>query len=331
MRYIIIGAGAVGGAIGGRLHASGHDVVLVARGAHGRALRESGLRLQTPDESLTLPVPVVEGPEEVHLRRDDVLVLAVKTQDSVAALDAWAARPVARGGTAGESLPVLCAQNGVANETMALRRFRRVHGVCVWLPAQFLEPGVVTTSTAPLTGMLHLGRFPGGVDDTDRRVATALEKSRFLAPVVPDVMRWKYGKLLANLANAIEARGGPVRQPPLTDLARRAREEGAAVLAAAGIAYTPEDEQAAARGDRLEQRPVAGAERSGGSSWQSLRRGTGSIETDWLNGEIVLLGRRYGVPTPVNELLQRQAGDFARRGRPPGSLPVAELAAALAP
>ncbi|WP_326597957.1 ketopantoate reductase family protein [Streptomyces sp. NBC_01803] len=330
MRYIIIGAGAVGGAIGGRLHESGHDVVLVARGAHGRALRESGLRLNTPGRSLTLPIPVAEGPDEVHLRRDDVLVLAVKSQDSVAALDVWAARPVARGGTAGESLPVLTAQNGVVNETLALRRFRRVYGVCVWLPAQFLEPGQVTASAAPLTGMLHLGRFPGGVDDTARRVALDLERSRFLAPVVPDVMRWKYAKLLANLGNAIEALCGPIRQPPLTDLLARARAEGVAVLAAAGIAHASEAEQAEARGDRLEPRPVGGAERGGGSSWQSLRRGTGSIEADYLNGEIVLLGRTHGVATPVNELLQRQADDFARRGRPPGSLPVAELAEALA-
>lgn len=256
MRYIIIGAGAVGGAIGGRLHESGHDVVLVARGAHGRALRESGLRLNTPGRSLTLPIPVAEGPDEVHLRRDDVLVLAVKSQDSVAALDVWAARPVARGGTAGESLPVLTAQNGVVNETLALRRFRRVYGVCVWLPAQFLEPGQVTASAAPLTGMLHLGRFPGGVDDTARRVALDLERSRFLAPVVPDVMRWKYAKLLANLGNAIEALCGPIRQPPLTDLLARARAEGVAVLAAAGIAHASEAEQAEARGDRLEPRPV---------------------------------------------------------------------------
>ena len=57
MRYIIIGAGAVGGAIGGRLFESGHEVVLVARGAHLEALREGGLRLRTPEGSLTLPGP----------------------------------------------------------------------------------------------------------------------------------------------------------------------------------------------------------------------------------------------------------------------------------
>ncbi|WP_037834583.1 ketopantoate reductase family protein, partial [Streptomyces sp. NRRL S-481] len=98
MRYIIIGSGAVGGSIGGRLHESGRAVVLVARGAHFEALRDNGLRLTVPTGTLTLDVPVVPRPEDVELREDDVLVLAVKTQDSVAALDAWAARPVAGGG-----------------------------------------------------------------------------------------------------------------------------------------------------------------------------------------------------------------------------------------
>ncbi len=51
----------------------------------------------------------------------------------------------------------------------------------------------------------------------------------------------------------------------------------------------------------------------------------GAIEADYLNGEIALLGRLHGVPTPLNELLQRLANTFARERRAAGSLPVAEL------
>ena len=60
--------------------------------------------------------------------------------------------------------------------------------------------------------------------------------------------------------------------------------------------------------------------RGGSSSWQSLARGSGSIEADWLNGEVVLLGRMHGVPTPVNEALQRLANEMAANGAAPGSL-----------
>ncbi|MDI5973788.1 2-dehydropantoate 2-reductase N-terminal domain-containing protein [Streptomyces sp. SL13] len=329
MRYIIIGAGAVGGSIGGRLHEAGQDVVLVARGAHHRALREHGLRLTTPAGTLQLDVPVVDRPEDVGLRDGDVLVLAVKTQDSVAALDTWAARPVAGGGTAGERLPVVCAQNGVENERLALRRFRQVYGMCVVLPSTFLTPGAIAAPCGPYTGALVLGRYPAGADDTARRIAAGLEKSAFLAPVVPDVMRWKYGKLLGNLANAVEAVCGHDTGAEARDLTARAKAEGAAVLAAAGIAATGGAELADLRRDAVEVQPLGDGERALGSSWQSLVRGAGSIETDHLNGEIVLLGREHAVPTPVNELLQRAANDSARGHREPGALTAAALAALL--
>ena len=115
MRYIIIGAGAVGGTIGGRLAESGRDVVLVARGAHLEALRRDGLRLLTPESDLRLPVPAVSGPEELgELRRDDVLVLCVESQDTAGVLNQWARSEVAGGGTASEVLPVVCAQLPVA-------------------------------------------------------------------------------------------------------------------------------------------------------------------------------------------------------------------------
>lgn len=350
MRYLIIGAGAIGGTIGGRLFDAGHEVVLVARGAHHDAIRAHGLRLELPDGERRLDIPVVDGPDPLRPRRDDVLVLAVKTQDTAAALDAWASYGVADG------VPpaVVCAQNGVENERLALRRFRDVYGMCVWLPSSYLEPGVVRAPCAPLTGILHLGRYPTatpgtddapgttgtddttgatgtddttGTDDIARRIAADLEGSGFAAPVTSDVMPWKYAKLLSNLGNALEAVAGPIGDGPLHDLYLRARAEGAAVLDAAGIAHVSQEEQARVRGDRVEVQPVNGSVRGGGSSWQSLTRGTGAIEADYLNGEIVLLGRSFGVPTPVNEALRQTANAFARERRRPGGLTAGETAA----
>jgi 2-dehydropantoate 2-reductase len=321
MRYIIIGAGAVGGTIGGRLFDSGREVVLVARGAHGAALRERGLRLELPDGTRELPVPVADGPEALTPRADDVLVLAMKTQDTAGALAVW--------GSYGEQPAVVCAQNGVENERLALRRFRDVHAMCVWLPCSNLEPGVVLAPCAPLTGILHLGRYPSGADGTTGRIAADLADSGFGAPVRDDVMAWKYAKLLANLGNAVEAVHGPVEDGPALQLHARARAEGTAVLDAAGIAYISEEDQARERGDRMRIQPLRGALRGGGSSWQSLVRGTGTIESDYLNGEIVLLGRRLGVPVPVNEALQRTANLLARERRRPGELTAGERAALL--
>lgn len=340
VRYIIVGAGAVGGTIGGCLFQGGHDVVLVARGAHLNALRATGLRLATPLGAATLDIPAVAGPDEVRLRPGDVLVLAVKTQDAAALLAEWAWQPVSggtgsggtgsggtgSGATASDAIPVFCAQNGVASERFALRRFRHVYGMCVWLPATHLEPGTVQAQGVPKAGLLHVGRYPSGADATSERVSEDLTGSRFISPVSPDVMRWKYGKLLGNLNNAIEALcgrpaagfGANTGTSDGAELRRLVRAEGVSALDAAGIDYAATAEVDLVRGDHIRIEPIDGLARAGGSSWQSLTRQTGTIEADYLNGEIVLLGREHGVPVPVNEALQRLANRAARERRAPG-------------
>ncbi|WP_410809836.1 ketopantoate reductase family protein [Micromonospora sp. 067-2] len=322
MRYVIIGAGAVGGTIGVRLAQAGGDVTLVARGAHLDAIRARGLTLRQPDGEVRARLAAVDGPGEQPLPADTVLILTVKSQDTAAVLATWVDAPVVGGGTAGERLPLVTAQNGVSNERAALRLFADVHPVCVWLPATHLEPGVVVANGHPHPGMLHLGRYPAGADGTDRAVADDLTAAGFVAPIRTDVLRWKYGKLLNNLGNGLQALLGQDIPEALTE---RVRAEGVAAFAAATIAHTSPEEEKAARGDLVQQRPVAGEGRSGGSTWQSLARGAGSTEVDHLNGEIALLGRLHGVPTPANVAVQRAVRRAARERIAAGAFPLAEL------
>lgn len=319
-RFVIHGAGAIGGTIGGRLFEHGHDVVLVARGRHGEVCRDEGLLLRTADGEARLAVPTVLHPAELGPLDPaaDVVVLAVKTQDTPAALEDLSA-------VAPASTPIVCAQNGVENERLALRRFSTVIGMCVMLPATHLEPGVVEVSSTPIAGILDVGRYPAGVDATTETVAAALGGSGFSSEAVPDVMRRKYAKLLMNLGNALDAAcGAGARRSPLMAMAR---QEAEACFAAAGIDGASQEEDRARRGDLMTIKPIAGKPRGGGSTWQSLARGTGRTEVDALNGEIVLLGRLHGVPTPVNELLQATATRLARTGASPGSVDIAELEA----
>jgi 2-dehydropantoate 2-reductase len=141
-------------------------------------------------------------------------------------------------------------------------------------------------------------------------------------------MRWKYRKLILNLGNAVEAVCGP-EAARSTPLVRMARAEGEACLQAAGIDAVSIEDDKSRRGDLFQLRPVPGHERQGGSSWQSLARGLRSIETDYLTGEVVLLGRLHRVPTPVNELLQRLANRMVTEGRPPGSVAAEDVLARL--
>ena len=318
MRFVVYGAGAIGGVVGGRLAQHGHEVVLIARGEHHDAIRDGGLRLVSPDPdadsgtaTVTLTIPVVSHPAGVDFRDDDVVLLAMKSQHTGKALSALAA-------SAPTTVGVVCVQNGVANESTALRLFEDVYGVCVVCPALHLDPGVVEAHAGPVTGILDLGRFPHGVDARAEAIATAFAESSFESVPRPDIMRWKYAKLLNNLGNAVDALCGPA--PDGRDLQRRAWAEGAECLRAAGIDPISPEDDAARRGDRFRWGASASRPRPGASSWQSLARGTGSIEADYLNGEIVLLGRLHGVPTPVNLLLQRVAAQAAREGQPPGTI-----------
>jgi 2-dehydropantoate 2-reductase len=314
-RYLVLGAGAVGAAIGGRLARAGREVVLVARGAHLEALRRDGLRLRTPDADDVIAVPAVATPAEADVGPGDLVVLATKTQDSTAALEALAA-------VAGPETPIACAQNGVANERLALRRFERVYGVNVWLPAELLTPGLVHAFFTPQLGALYVGRYPAGSDETAAALAADFEAAGFRGRAVEDVMRWKHNKLLSNLGNALEAACGPAARQ--SELLIRAGEEAQACYLAAGIHWVSDAEEEEHRRG-LEFAPVAGRAHQGGSSWQSLARGAGSIEADYLNGEIALLGRLHGVPTPVNVALQRVAARMVAERRPAGSMRLADV------
>ena len=324
MRFVIYGAGAVGGTIGARLFQAGHDVVLVARGDHLAALRRDGLTIADPAGTVTLAVPAVGSPAEAGLRDTDVVILAMKTQHTATALDELVQ-------VAPPNIRVVCAQNGVENERLALRSFAHVDGMVIMMPATHLEPGVVEVWSTPVNGLLDLGRYPTGVDDTTRSIAAALSGAGFDSLALPDIMRWKYRKLLLNLGNAIEVVAAETEwsDPARARLTARLAAEGEAVLAAAGIDVAAVEEEAERRGDLLRIRPIEGRRRKGGSSWQSVARGVGTVETDYLNGEIVLLGRLHGVPTPTNDLLQRLARELAAEGRPPGAYGIEEVLARL--
>jgi 2-dehydropantoate 2-reductase len=322
MRFVVYGAGGIGGVLGARLFQHDHDVMLIARGAHGEAIRDRGLVIESPDATATLPIDTVTTPDQVSWNDDDVVLLGMKSQDTAAALDALA-------GLVAPTTPVVCVQNGVANERAALRLFQNVYGVCVMCPTTYLDAGVVQAHSTPTTGIMDIGRYPIGVDDVSSEIARAFSTSTYVSEARSDIMRAKYQKLLMNLGNAIEATCGPSARGG--ELAARAKAEGVDVLNAAGIDFASDEEDAARRGNHLTMHPIAGERRGGGSTWQSFARGAREVETDFLNGEIVLLGRQHGVRTPVNELLQRLARQLARDGAAPGSMSADEVSARLQP
>ncbi len=315
MRIVILGVGAIGGVVGGLLARAQRDVVLLARGAQLEAIRARGLTVEAPDTTFTVHPEISDVREPFGWRAGDVLAIATKTQDVAAAL---------RQAAAPRRVPILCLTNGVEAERIALRHSDDVYGGCVKMPATYLTPGVVQVWAAPVPGLIDIGRFPDGTGDHADEIAGELMVAGFASIVRPQIMKWKRAKLVSNLANGAEALcGPPARQG---DLAERARAEARACFAAAGLACATEAEDHASRAG-YQSKPIAGATRSGGSTWQSLARGATELETDYLNGEIAMLGRLHGVPTPVNSALQELAAEAARERRAPGSMAMDELLA----
>ena len=332
-RYVIVGAGAIGGTVGGVLARAGIPTVLVVRGRHAEILAADGLTLTTPDGVFHTPVSAISRPEDVRLTRHDVLVFTTKTQQLDAALLEWVDQPVHGPdgvvGTAGDLLPVLTALNGVAAEEKALRYFRQVFGVCVWLPAVHLEPGEVIVRSWPVVGQFHIGRWPAPLrtpadDEFLQRLAQAWSASGVRVNAVDDVAPWKYNKLLSNLGNAVGALSADGADA--SQVVAALRDEGEHVLRHAGIEFVSFDVSTAARADGPTPRPVPGANTGpSNSTWQSLSRNTGNVETDYFNGEIVRIAHQHGITAPLNAALARAARDALRNQIGPQSFSATQL------
>lgn len=325
----MIGAGAIGVTFAAELHRSGNAVALIARGAQLQAARDTGITYARPDGVRTLTVDVLAGPEEIVLTDRDVLILATKTQDAAAAISLWAEQPVmlADGGTttAGASLPLLTTQNGLEAERTALRHFATVIGGVLGLPANYVQPGVVVAPGAPAVGAAWIGAFPDRDDPQVEEIARALRRANIETQAVADISRYKHGKLVISTTFALDALYAPT---PLRERAAALlRDEATATLEAAGRELASLAPAAGARA-RFEIQDVPGYEYGGTSTWQSLAR-AGSLETDYINGEIVLQARLAGRTAPVNAAVTDRIHAAARDGSAARAFDDADLLATL--
>lgn len=309
---VVYGVGAVGGVIAARLRLGGFDVTAVARGEHLKAIRTDGLTLVTQAGTDSVSLPAAADASEIDWAANPIVLLAVKGQQTAAALDDLATHAPAE-------TPLSIVQNGVANESAALRRFAGVYGVTVMLPSAHLEPGVVIQQSYPVAGILDVGRYPSGSDAVAEQLSGVLRASQFVSEVRDDIMAWKHRKLITNLRNGVIAVFRP--GPEADELAARARHEAEQILTLAGIPFISAEGDRARRADHMR-----GKVRDDlyGSTWQSVARGHTDVETDWFNGEIVLQARLHGHVAPVNELIQRVTAAHARDGLAPRSLDAAE-------
>ena len=315
MRVIIYGAGAIGCAIGGYLASAGHSVILLGRPSQVKAIQEGGLRLVTPNGVYVLHIPSFINPTQIDFLADDVVFLCVKGQNTEEALCDLAA--------VNKDVPVFCFQNGVRNEEIAAQYFERTYGVMVRVGAMYITDGEVSVRYDP-PGWLVIGGYPKGTDDLVETIATNLRTAGFLVKVTDDVMPYKWGKLIVNLGNAIgtitDSIGDDIRP-----IGRAARQEATEILSEMGVRWVS-TRQLAQDWPEITA-PVRGELATGGqnSTWQSLTRGQGIVETDFLNGEIVRQANQLGRDAPINEKLLLILKEIAANHEPPGKYTPAQL------
>jgi 2-dehydropantoate 2-reductase len=311
----VIGAGAIGGLLGARLHDAGIDVRLIGREAQVDAIRTNGLLVKGLEGSHVVHLPAATRLDETP----DIVLLTVKSQDV-----ADASRSIA---ALHSDATVVTMQNGVRSDREAadILGRDRVVGCVLNISATYLEPGVVEQNTA---GLFQVGApYP----ESKGRVDAVLELLNLAIKTepVPDIARSRWTKLMANLNNAIMAITGlpigrALRHPGLTRLSIATIREGVKTAQLGGFGL---DQTRRARTFRLMSTlPMPLSYRVfrgrlagnfppdstyGPSTLQSLQRGSSS-ELEYLNGEIVKLGERIERPTPYNSgLLEAGRAAFA--------------------
>jgi len=343
-RYVIFGAGAIGAAIGGLLNRAGSRVVCVARPAIAEALGR-GIVLEEHGEETTVTADAVTALSELKREDGDVALITTKSQASEEAV-----RELSQ--AYDETLPVVCLQNGVRNEKIAALRFETVYAGLVFFSAVQLEPSLITL---PQGRTVAIGCYPEGMDDRARQLCADLNRAGLETLSSAHVMAMKWGKLIANLNNATTTITGYWLERAMADAEMRTlmlevREEGLRVSDAAGIAVEPPaGEPSAIRiremTEKLRQPPkpaelagparledggdLAEQERTYSSMWQDLYLGRKQNEAEFLNGEIIALGKRLGIPTPYNSTLLETVNRMFAEGLKPGIYSPGELHALL--
>ncbi|ELY84537.1 ketopantoate reductase family protein [Natrinema altunense] len=288
MEIVVFGAGSLGSLVGGLL-AREHDVTLVAREAHARAVSGSGLRLEGA---------VADAPERVFPAATtdgtgleaDLAVVTVKSFDTVAAAERLAT---------GTFDGVLSLQNGMGNEaTLAARLEVPVLAGTATYGAVLREPGVVDCTGV---GEVVFGARAGGPSALAARLGEAFAAAGLETTVAEDMPRRLWEKLAVNAGiNPITAltatENGAVLEDPADVLSRAAVRETARVARACAVPLSNREAQSA-------MEAVASATATNTSSMRQDVLAERRTEIDAINGHVVDRAAELGIEVPTNRTL----------------------------
>jgi 2-dehydropantoate 2-reductase len=335
-RYVIYGAGPLGTRLGAGLAESGASVLLVGRDRlpDGQWIAAEGVVIEAPARRRVVSgLTAVASLEEVVAGPGDVLLLGVKAWATASAVQALRERY-------DESTPLVAFGAGVRNEERAAERFRRVFGLLAPFDAVWTAPGVVAPR---MDRPLWLGGYPLGMDSTGERIASDLRAAGWQVEIPDSIIGVKWNQLVLDLNQATLALLGlPLSQALATSgvpsLMAEVLEEAAQVLAAAGMPIESAGHDLPFTSCGAALREYSGAVAPSPTSaratsllgerppmWWDLEWRRGETEAGFLNGEILLLGEKHQIPTPLNATLLALVDRMAADHLPPGYYSAADL------
>jgi len=305
MKYAVMGVGGVGGYFGARLAADGNEVAFIARGAHRKAMETDGLTVLSANGDIRLDKPWVSD-DMAEIGFCDYVLFCVKLWDVDAAAEQI--RPLVARDTA-----VLPFQNGVTVEDRLSEILApgNVMGATAQIAAAIERPGVIRHSGA--MARIVFGERDGSRSWRQDALLAACEGAGIEAKASAEIDKdiWRKFVFLAPMAGATCFYRAPIG-PILADPERRARlaamiAEAVAVGRAKGILLAPD----------TAERTLGFMDDLPGDMKTSmlgdLEHGR-RLELEWLNGEIVRLGRELGVATPENAAVTEALLPYAMGG-----------------
>ena len=338
MNILILGAGAIGCLIGGKLAQNGDSVILVGRPALAQAVHAAGLRIEEAAETqridnLGIVVSVAEA-FTLAMEMDvafDLAIITVKSYDT----DGVASELAAAVAATGVPAPVILSlQNGVGNEERLVTLVGKDHVIAgsITAPVSVLAPGHIRVDKSDYSISLAAWDKANPPYNLKESVA-ALERAGIRVHMRPNAQDMKWTKLLMNMmGNALcaildEPPKEAFTDPRMLNLEIAAWRETLAVMAHTGIRPLNMDPYPLGRLAplirhapkgllRIALRRIVGGAR--GSKMPSLHmdlsRGKAHNEVAWLNGAVVRQGRVTGIPTPINALLNDTLLTLASNG-----------------
>ena len=291
MRIAVIGAGGIGGPYGTSLAKAGADVTFVARGAHLAAIRENGLRVEG-DRGETHIFPAQATDDIAGIGTVDVVLSCVKLWDVEQAAEQI--RPIV-----GPHTAVIPLQNGIdaAERMIRILGDEPVMGGMAFVTGTIVAPGVVRqTGTYQ---QMTFGELDGRVSERGQRLRDLCEAAGFEGVLSSDIMVpvWQKFLLLVPLSGLNALTRLPLgkwrEDADLVDLYEAALHETVAVGLAEGVRLPPDSV------DKTLAMMRSMPSHHTTSMGNDLLRGN-RLELPWFAGKVAELGRRHGIPTPVN-------------------------------